>query len=862
MPFPFIIVSRTASKPLFFPVLVCYFLFILLPHGGQANHKNQVIKIGAIVDVNSRIGKEELTAMKIAAQNFNKDSMSRKVSLYFLDSSRDPQQVASAAEQLIKEKKVNAIIGMHSWQEAALVADVGNRTQVPILSFAAPAIPSPMIQLRWPFLIRMANDGSAQVKCIADIVLACNWRRVIVIYEEDAYGGDSGMSALLAEALQNIGVDIDYRLLLPPFLSYSEELIHKELVKLEKSTPCRVFIVLKSSLRMVTNLFREAKKVGLVGGESEAAWIIPDSITNLLDSVDKSVISSMEGTIGIKTHYSNSTDSYKEFIDKFETSFRANYFEEENSKPGIYALRASDSISVITKAIERSTGGTLLGNMLSVNFSGLSGEIRFDGQMLSQSETPKFKIVNVDGEKCNELNYWTPDKKIKEDWPGLKLVPRGWAIAKEMTIVVPGNATFKEFVKVTKRSNNPNDDEFGGFSIEVFRKVASQLKYKFKSLNCSNDDLIELVHNKTYDAAVGAITILFHRSKLVEFIQPYTDTGLLMIVPEKHKMATAWMFTKPFTWGVWLVTAIMLNYTMFIVWFLEHQSNPKFQGSSKDKIGTAVWFAFCTLFFAERESVYSNSTRVVVVVWLFVAFVLTASYTANLSSMLTIERLEPSIEMNNATIGFNKGSFVGKYLVEILHFKPASIKEIENGEQYIKKFESNGITAAFLERPYAEVFLKKYCKGYSSSSAAYRFGGFGFAFQKGSPFARDLSEAILKLSEDGGMDVLRAKFLTPPNACSTSVTSSESETKSLGLSTFWGLCLITFSTSTICFLQSLFHLIKNYQHEATPENVISSDGSVLSKVVGLARSVWSKVVGLATYFYYKEVELSRAPSSS
>ena len=81
-----------------------------------------------------------------------------------------------AAENLIKEKKLIAIIGMHSWLKTALVADVGNRAQVPVLSFASPAITSPTIQLRWPLLIRMANNGSAQVKCIADIVRACNWR--------------------------------------------------------------------------------------------------------------------------------------------------------------------------------------------------------------------------------------------------------------------------------------------------------------------------------------------------------------------------------------------------------------------------------------------------------------------------------------------------------------------------------------------------------------------------------------------------------------------------------------------------------------------------------------------------------------
>ncbi|XP_075664761.1 glutamate receptor 2.9-like [Castanea sativa] len=873
MPIPFITVC-TVSRPWFSPVLV-YFVFILflLPHGhhgAQANsYKNKEINIGVIVDVNSSIGKEEQTAMIIAAQN--EAPKGRNVSLHFLDSNRDPQQVASAAENLIKEKKLIAIIGLHSWQKTALVADVGNRTQVPVLSFASPAITSPTIQLRWPLLIRMANDGSAQVKCVADIVRACNWRRVIVIYEEDAYGGDSGMSALLAEALQNIGVEIEYRLVFPSFsyVSNAEGLVQKELVKLENETPCRVFIVLQSSLTMVTNLFREAKKLRLVGGETESAWIIPDSITDMLDSVDKSIMSSMNGTIGIKTQYSNHN---KEYV-KFEKRYRANRSEEENSKPGIYAPRAYDSIKIITRAIKSSSDDSscLLKNILSDSFSGLSGEIRFEGKMLSQN--PKFKIVKVDGEKSNELGIWTPDntggvknKNTKEKaWPGLDKVPKGWAMpskAKPMRIVVPAHAMFKEFV-VDMNRNNSNGEIFGGFSIEIFHKVIEQLNYTdtlqyiFESNSGSYDDLVELVHNKTFDAAVGDITILSNRSKNVEFTQPYTESGLTMVVPAKSK-ESPWMFMKPFTRGVWLVVAFILIYTMFIVWFLEHPSNPEFKGSLKDQIATAMWFAFCSLFFAHRERIDNHLTRVVIAVWLFLVFVLTASYTANLSSMLTIQSIEPSVtsmellKRNNLTVGCDKGTFVGNYLKEVLNFSSTNIKEIDREEKYIKEFESKGISAAFLEAPYAKVFLHKYCKGYiaDSHTATYRFGGFGFAFQKGSPFAREFSEGILRLSEKGDLKMLEIDLTDPPNECSMSVSSDE--TRSLGLQSFWGLCLISFSTSTICFLLSLIHLIKNYQRfEEANRGSVTPSGSV-----------WDKAARIAMYFYDKEMGLRRAQSSS
>ena len=423
---------------------------------------------------------------------------------------------------MIREKKVEVIIGMHTWQEAALVSDIGGQAHVPVISFAAPAITPPLMTLRWPFLIQMATNGSEQIKCIADIVHAYDWQRVVAIYEDEAFGGDSGKSALLSEALQNVGSEIEYSLVLPPFSSMSDpaEVVREQLVKLQK-TQSRVFIILESSLAMVTHLFREAKKLGLAGRES--AWIIPDGITGLLDSVNNSVVSSMEGALGIKTGDSGEGSSeYKDFHAQFRKIFRTEYPEEDNSDPGIFALRAYDSIKIVIQAIKRITSNTsspemLLHNMLSSNFSGLSGKIHFEGNQLS--DTPILRIVNVVGKRYKEIDFWTPEfgfsmnpSMEKNDatntlagpviWPSnLKRThPKGWEMpthAKPLKIGVPGRTTLEKFVKVEYREKENN---YSGFCIEIFLKAVGllpySLPYKFEVYNGTYDNLLYHVYNQ------------------------------------------------------------------------------------------------------------------------------------------------------------------------------------------------------------------------------------------------------------------------------------------------------------------------------------------------------------------------------
>ncbi|KAJ7947054.1 Glutamate receptor [Quillaja saponaria] len=839
------------------PVLIS-FLLLYCTIGDAAVNDYKLTDVGAIIDVNSQNGKEEKTAMEVALKNFNNYSKTNQVVIHFHNSSGSPFDAASAAEELIKEKKVQVIIGMETWQEAALVADVGKKAQVPVISFAAPTVTPPLMPLRWPFLIQMANSQTSQMNCIADIVRAYNWRKVIAIYEDDPYSGDSGTIALLSEALQKVDSEIEYRLVLPPFASLSEpkRVVLDEMLNLLR-TQSRVFVVLQASLPMVTHLFTEAKRIGLLGRES--AWIINESITSKLKSlVSNSVLSSMEGTIGIKTYYSTTSSSYVQF----QKSFQTEHIEEAeaNSTAGSHALRAYDSITIVTKAIERmnSTNNdsrVFLKEMLSSNFSGLSGTINFkEGQL---SKTPIFRVINVVGEKYKELDFWIPGRGFFKSFPlengkdkngdignapsnhlagqivwpgGLNLTgPKGWRIPTDMEplrVAVTRNPPIDNFVKME------SPGKYVGFCIDLFHEVLTHLHgsyneydlpYDFFPNDGSYDDLVDHVIDKTYDAIVGDITILANRSKFVEFTQPYTESGLSMIVPIERE-GSAWLFMKPFTWELWLLTSGTLIYTMFVIWFLEHRSNDEFRGPWKNQISTTMWFAFSSLFFAHREKITSNFARVVVVVWLFLVFVLTSSYTASLSSMLTVQRMKSPRDIdwlreNNLPVGYDhRGSFVKDYLVNVFKLNPMKLIKLEGEEDYLNNFQNNNIAAMFIELPYQKAFLNKHCKEYTAKAASYRFGGLGFVFQKGSPLARDFSEAILSLSENGTLKSLEDKWLSPSPKCLTNSTSAEAE--SLSVQDFWGLYIISGATSTICLILSLLRLQRANQSTAsTPDDI-------------------------------------------
>ncbi|PRQ24198.1 putative periplasmic binding protein-like I [Rosa chinensis] len=464
--------------------------------------------------------------------------------------------------------------------------------------------------------------------------------------------------------------------------------------------------------------------------------------------------------------------------------FQQDYPKLTKVKLDVYGYQAHDAIFALAMAVEQvghtsieypnasdffkatnldalkvsQYGQKLVRALSGTKFEGLAGDFNVvEGEL--QSST--YKIINVIGATTKDIALWTPEKGMVSTntsktctnskcifgtikWPGDSFsVPKGWEIPtnrKKLRIGVPLKDGFTEFVKITKDPYT-NTTAVTGFCIDVFHAAVKLLPYhlphEFIPYENSSGSMAgtydDLVYEK-FDAVVGDTTIRTNRSLYVDFTMPYTESNVGMVVPIRdNKSKNAWIFMKPLTWGLWLTTLCFFICIAFVVWVLEHRINKDFRGPPSHQVGTSFWFSFSTMVFSHRERVVSNSARFVMIVWVFVMLIVTQSYTANLSSLLTVQQLQPTVSelndllRNGDIVGYSKNSFVREILIG-MGFNNTRLKEInlvEDGDKELTKGTAKGGIAAFVGNTLGlEVFIAKYCSKYIMVGPISKTNGF------------------------------------------------------------------------------------------------------------------------------------------
>ena len=115
----------------------------------------------------------------------------------------------------------------------------------------------------------------------------------------------------------------------------------------------------------------------------------------------------------------------------------------------------------------------------------------------------------------------------------------------------------------------------------------------------------------------------------------------------------------------------------------------------------------------------STLGRLVLIIWLFVVLIINSSYTASLTSILTVQQLSSPIKgiesliTSDEPVGYQVGSFAEHYLSEELNISRSRLVALGSPEEYASALklgpEKGGVAAVVDERPYIELFLSSQC---------------------------------------------------------------------------------------------------------------------------------------------------------
>ncbi|XP_043268795.1 glutamate [NMDA] receptor subunit 1 isoform X2 [Venturia canescens] len=319
------------------------------------------------------------------------------------------------------------------------------------------------------------------------------------------------------------------------------------------------------------------------------------------------------------------------------------------------------------------------------------------------------------------------------------------------------------------------DGQFGSYMI----KNSSSGKKEWTGL------IGELV-NERADMIVAPLTINPERAEFIEFSKPFKYQGITILEKKPSRSSTLVSFLQPFSNTLWILVMVSVHVVALVLYLLDRFSPfgrfklANTDGTEEDalNLSSAIWFAWGVLLNSGigEGTPRSFSARVLGMVWAGFAMIIVASYTANLAAFLVLERPKTKLTgindarlrntMENLTCATVKGSAVDMYFrrqVELSNmYRTMEANNYDTAERAIQDVKIGKLMAFIWDSSRLEFEAARDCELVTAGELFGR-SGYGIGLQKGSPWADEVTIAILDFHESGIMEKLDKRWILQNN---------------------------------------------------------------------------------------------------
>lgn len=334
-------------------------------------------------------------------------------------------------------------------------------------------------------------------------------------------------------------------------------------------------------------------------------------------------------------------------------------------------------------------------------------------------------------------------------------------------------------VKVVTRDIEPfsfeKDGRRQGFAIELWENVARELKLDSEYATAgSAKQMVEAVQAKAADVAVGALSITAEREKVIDFSQPFYESGLQIAVAKQDGGmggVIGSVIRNLFTWelAVGVVIALLVMFVIsHLVWMYEHPVNEEmWPRSYLAGMGESFWWTLSIFLVggADNKGPVGMGGRIVATIWMLASVVAVSLLTASLSAIFTVNSLSGGIDDPSdlpgekvATVG---GSTTEAWLSKLgtKGGKNVSIVTFPDIPACLSALKDGSVKAVVYDAPVLKYFVKEDGGGkISLVEGIFERNNYGFGLQQDSPLRERINQVLLNLNENGVADDLKRKY--------------------------------------------------------------------------------------------------------
>ncbi len=315
--------------------------------------------------------------------------------------------------------------------------------------------------------------------------------------------------------------------------------------------------------------------------------------------------------------------------------------------------------------------------------------------------------------------------------------------------------------------------DYGGFTVDLLDLIARDIgaDVELYAVN-STAKLIDDVERGQAAVGAGAVTISAEREGVVDFSQPFFDSGLQILVADRDDGflggrvgAVVRVLFSVDLLLLLLVLVGMLLMAAHVIWLTERRTNPDFPQNYRSGIWESLWWAAVTA----TTVGYGDKTpkgvtgRVFGLFWMFSGLFVLAYFTAGIATAFTIDELTDAIDDPADLRGRVVAAPADTLAAEYLRSQGIGATEFETAEQAYDALFDGEVDAVVHDAAILQHFVATDGRGgVNVTGSVFAERGFGFAVQAEADLAETINRSLLAVIESGEYDSLREEWFGAP----------------------------------------------------------------------------------------------------